>query len=155
MSVLVAHHLNKGHGGKSNFHGLRGSSAIGAWADGRISITKQTEKVDAIRRIDVEHRDAPPPFPIGFKIESFMPPGAENDVHSFKLEPHDVGEKNQRIDKITIEQVMHCVTQYSGITRSEGAIKTGLQRSKFNSCFDYLKNQGKVRLDNGKMYLHR
>jgi 5S rRNA maturation endonuclease (ribonuclease M5) len=148
MSVLVAHHLNKGHQGKSNFHGLRGSSAIGAWADGRISITRQPGGTNPIRRIDIEHRDAPSPLPIGFRIEERQCQISHDGLPAFYLEPYEVDiEKNTRLNKIVLEQVLHVVVSCRGITRYEGAAKVGISRSKFNRYFDYLKNQGKVRLD--------
>ena len=86
-AVVVAHHLGKGHVGKSAFHGLRGSSAIGAWADGRISLARVGEEPSSPRRVDIEHRDAPSPEPAGYELE--VGPGQLEGLSSFKLSPVD------------------------------------------------------------------
>lgn len=85
MSVLVAHHLNKGAKEKGVFDGLRGSSALAAWADGLISLRKESDENDATRRVDVIHRDAASPDPIGFRIDSW--PWEGQDRLAFSLVP--------------------------------------------------------------------
>lgn len=68
MSIIVAHHLNKANNERSPFHKLRGSSALGAWSDGLISLRKESASPDAARRVEVIHRDARSPEPIGFNL---------------------------------------------------------------------------------------
>jgi|GEM_PF-1608589 len=69
MAILVAHHVNKGGDGKQSlWHRLRGSSALGAWADGLIALQRSSDDPDATRRVDIWHRDDPSPEPCGFDL---------------------------------------------------------------------------------------
>jgi hypothetical protein len=96
MSTIVAHHLGKQNKERSSFHGLRGSTAIGAWADGRITLRKETDEQDATRRVDIEHRDSRSPPPVGFRILEVPPPeDAPEGVSGYRLEPCEAPEPNR------------------------------------------------------------
>jgi hypothetical protein len=68
MSIVVSHHLNKGKDGQSPWAALRGSSALGAWADGLVTIKRETEEADAVRKLNVWHRDGASPAQVRFRL---------------------------------------------------------------------------------------
>jgi len=84
MSVLVAHHLSKSHRDRSSFHSLRGSSALGAWSDGLISLRRDIDEENQSRWMSVEHRDAPSPTPSGWTLEAGEHTG---QLNWYRLEP--------------------------------------------------------------------
>jgi RecA-family ATPase len=70
MSVIVSHHNNKDYGNKSQWHGSRGTSALGAWADGRWTIKKENPNNQYSKRlVDIEHRDDGSATPFAFYIK--------------------------------------------------------------------------------------
>jgi hypothetical protein len=68
MSVVLCHHLNKSHQSHSPLHGLRGSTAISAWLDGNLSLSKESDDFQSPRRVDVIMRESESPNPVGFQI---------------------------------------------------------------------------------------
>lgn len=152
MSVIVTHHLNKGNSSKSSFHGLRGSSAIGAWADGRISLSRDREN-SSIRKVDIEHRDAPSPRPVGFSITCMK--NYESELYEFKLNPCEIN-NNPNLDQKILGRIEKMIEKNNGMTRYEGASAMNMARSKFNRYFNALLDRKKVRLDAfDKMFLVR
>jgi len=93
MSVVVTHHLNKSHADRSPWHALRGSSALGAWADGLISMRRESDESLAPRRVDIWHRDEPSPEPAGFTLEFGRSP--VDCVAAVRLEPCDAFRKGK------------------------------------------------------------
>ena len=149
LVVAVAHHLNKGHKGQSGFHGLRGSSALGAWSDGLIKLSKLEDTPDSIRRISVEHRDAPGPPPAGFQL--VVEDGPIEGLNSFILEPQNPSleaENDSRLNQDDLEAVLQLVLDESGtLSRYAGAKKLGWHRDKFYRYFEELERKGSVRLN--------
>jgi len=90
MSVIVCHHFNKG--GKSfnsALNQLRGSTAISAWLDSGIILTKESDENGAVRNVQVILRDEESPDKIGFTINRTILPQDEGDpdgLWSMKLE---------------------------------------------------------------------
>lgn len=94
LSVLLAHHLGKGNRERGPFAGLRGSSALGAWSDGLISLRAESDEWDATRRLDAVHRDAPSPTPVGFRIVTVS--GEEGEPDRYRLLPVEAPEIGAR-----------------------------------------------------------
>ena len=86
LLIIVCHHLNKAHRERSEWHALRGSTAIAAWADGLISLRPAADEPDAPRRITVWHRDEASPEPGGFELR-FDPASGRNGVPAAMLTP--------------------------------------------------------------------
>lgn len=88
-SVVVAHHVSKAYRDRSAFHGLRGSTAMSAWADGLLSVHRSEDVWDSARRVDVEHRDDPSPAPVGYRLLTTVAEGAPVGTYGYRLEPCD------------------------------------------------------------------
>lgn len=90
LTIIVTHHLSKGNKERSAWHALRGSSAVGAWADGLITLRRTSESAVAPRRIDVWHRDDPSPPPGGFVLQFDHDNGPAAGVPSVRLAQREV-----------------------------------------------------------------
>jgi hypothetical protein len=148
MSIIVSHHLNKGNKDKSPFHGFRGSTALGAWADGRISIRRvKHESYEGVRKVDVEHRDAMSPDPVLFTIVQAALPrtmAMHQDVYAYRL---DCVDEKIQIDATRLADVLDAVRNNDGgLTRCALANMHKIRRETFNRYFDILLKQGKVKL---------
>lgn len=150
MSAILAHHLGKQHKDKSSFHGLRGSTALGAWADGLISLRRMDSSPDAVRKVSFEHRDAlaPPPGFFQFEVGEGEAPG----LQSFYLQPCEEPKKETtggtKKDRELLQNILDFVSLTSGTKkRYAGAQKLKISSKKFNSYFDELERRGNVRLD--------
>jgi RecA-family ATPase len=159
MAIIVAHHLNKTNKDKTPMHGLRGSTALGGWTDGLISIRKENPRDPyTARRVDAEHRDAIPPSPISFTIKQKALPLAlemPQDVFAYKLDPCDVtdsaSERTTKIDPMILFKVLESVRNNSANKlRGSLADTNGIPRNTFNKYITILEEQGKVELIDGK-----
>jgi len=68
LSILVTHHLSKSDAKTSPFRALRGSSAIGAWLDTLISLSRTDDEFDSVRKMSVWHRDDGSPAPCHYSM---------------------------------------------------------------------------------------
>lgn len=84
-TLIVAHHVHKGAREQSRNIGLRGSSAIGGWWDTLITLRRADEdESSSARRIDIDHRDAAAPAPLGFELAHA--PRASGETEWFRLD---------------------------------------------------------------------
>ncbi len=67
-ALIVVHHTNKMARGQAMSLGLRGSSAIMGWLDTLITIRRAEDDSSGPRRVDIQHRDAMAPEPLGFQL---------------------------------------------------------------------------------------
>lgn len=127
MAVLVAHHLGKGSKGQSAMYGLRGSSALPAWADGLITLRQATQDASSQRRMDIIHRDAPSPPPTAYTLHVGV--GQIDGLCQFRLDQDDVQHKSDAtladvvLDKITAQPEVYNVTTLAmELGRNKGSI---------------------------------
>jgi len=70
LCIWLVHHTSKGGRDQSRGYALRGSSALGGWYDTLISVRLPGAEGDWTRRVDVDHRCASPPDPVGFTLQA-------------------------------------------------------------------------------------
>jgi hypothetical protein len=150
MSILVAHHLNKGHRDKSSFHKARGTSALGAWLDGRINIT--CNEKDDTRELSFGLRDGQGLAPCGFKIVAtphmeVTDSGlyCEAEIYDFKLELVDIEPKDDI--SVIASSVLSYVKAHPGETATQiGAALSRPPRS-ISNILSKLENKQLIRRD--------
>jgi hypothetical protein len=155
-SLIVAHHSNKSAKTQALSLGIRGSSAIGGWWDSLIILRRKDDDSDGPRRIDIAHRDAAAPEPVGFELahstaETFGHP----KLHWFRLDrceaPELKGRKKRSKDPTLLEEILSFVREHDGeLTRRAGARALKWDAKKFYRFWDELELAGKVRLGEGK-----
>lgn len=160
-SLIVAHHVSKTQG-RSSFHSMRGSTAVGAWSDGVLTLRRDSDEQGAPRRLEGMYRDEEAPAAAGFRIVRLVPPmdaGAPAGCYAFRLDPCEPPEKQARtasgrpfrpskLEPEVTAKVLRLVAAETGeLTRGRGADRLDLPRSTFNRHFAHLENLGKVRVD--------
>ncbi len=83
-SLVLVHHTGKGAGDRSRNLGLRGSSAIDGWWDTLITVRRADDDSGGPRRVDIAHRDAEAPAPMGFEL-SHSPDNENGGLQWFRL----------------------------------------------------------------------
>ncbi|MBU1117327.1 MAG: bifunctional DNA primase/polymerase, partial [Bacteroidetes bacterium] len=84
MTILLVHHTAKGS------EGPRGSSAIDGWWDSKLEVAKCGGGDNAMRKLEVEHRDGAPAGPIFYKLLCGIPENAWHAARgllTYRLEP--------------------------------------------------------------------
>ena len=150
MTTLLVHHLGKDTKGKSNFHALRGSSALGGWADGLLSVSKLENKADSIRKLSAEFRDAPSPAPLYYAL--VVDQAQDSQLSTFYLEPCDPPadkvKPGRKLDPDLLQRSYELIRDYSGtLSKYKGADRLKVPRNKFNRYYAKLEEQGRVKLD--------
>ena len=153
-ALLVVHHHGKGKQSTLN-HGLRGSSALGGWWDTLITIRRESDESDSPRRVDIEHRDAPPPQPLGFELA--MGPSEEHrDLYWFRLDRCETPEMgsgggakaNKARKDHDRQRVLNFVLEHSGqFSKTAGAGLLEMHKNTFSDRFDELQAKGLVGLE--------
>lgn len=133
MAILVAHHLGKGSKGQSAMYGLRGSSALPAWADGLITLRQATPDASSQRRMDIIHRDAPSPAPTAYTLH--VGAGEICGLCKFRLDQDDIEHKNDAsladivLDLITVEPEKYSTSGIADkLGRNKGTISKIVNR---------------------------
>ncbi len=67
-ALILVHHTHKGAKDGSRSLSIRGSSAINGWQDTLITIRRADDDSAGPRRVDIAHRDAAAPEPVGFEL---------------------------------------------------------------------------------------
>ncbi len=156
-SLVVVHHTNKGAKAQSRNLGLRGSSAIDGWWDTLITLRRADDDSAGPRRIDIAHRDAAAPEPIGFEL--VHRPAEENpELSWFRLhrcEVPDIGGgtsgAGRKLNSGLLADIEDLVRRQPGeLTRSAGASMLGESRPTFNRHFERLVKDGKLSLSADK-----
>ena len=156
-ALLVVHHHGKGNQRTLN-HGLRGSSALGGWWDTLITMRRESDDSASPRRIDVEHRDAAAPPPVGFELAT----GWHDDAPGlswFRLDrcetPEMSGGGNSRAAKSAKKkvEVLEFIAGNSGkYTRRATAKMMNISAHTVNKYVTELMSDGMVTLeDSGRL----
>lgn len=163
-SLIVVHHTHKGAKDKALSLGLRGSSALAGWMDSCVFVRRADDDSGGPRRIDIAHRDAAAPEPLGFQLAHG--PDEEHPGHSwFRLERCEApelgagggatgGHSGPRLDNRLLDSIVDLVKKHPGeLTRGAGATRLGLNdRRLFNRHVDRLVQEGVLELvHNSKM----
>jgi hypothetical protein len=154
MAIVVCHHVNKAAKDHSAFHALRGTSAIGAWADGLLLLRREGDDRDSARRLDAWHRDDQSPDPAGFTLQNIESHEVDG-LTGMRLAGCDVPELGaskpaggRNLDKRVLNQIVALVAELpASLTRYQGADKLGMDRKKFNRYFKHLESIGRLSTD--------
>jgi len=155
VSCLVVHHSSKGWKDQSAFHVGRGSSAIGAWADGQIWVRRDGDESDSVRRMDIHHRDDDSGEPLGWKLliggpERYpaVPPAPQGlvgaqieacDPPEMRRGAHNAEQKQNRK-----EDIYRLVSEKPGITKAEIYAASPVSDRTTRDYLNELADEGRV-----------
>ena len=156
MSVIVVHHFNKAaKTASSMLNQLRGSSALAAWLDCAVLLTKESDDPGATRNINIILRDEVSPDPVGFQLLRKDMPNVDGEdvpegLWSMRLEPCDpfntggnAGSKSQ-IDRALLASILDAVEGADGLYASQVARDCDCNKMKAGRYLERLKEQGNI-----------
>lgn len=138
-ALIVVHHTNKMARGQAMSLGLRGSSAIMGWLDTLITLRRAEDDSSGPRRVDIAHRDAAAPEPLGFQL-GYGQAEEASGLQWFRLtrcEAPDVEGKRKEAAPIS-ESVLAVMTDGAWISGNDVVKKSHRQR---NQVLDELRRQ--------------
>jgi putative DNA primase/helicase len=158
-SMIVVHHTHKQAKNQARSLGLRGSSAIGGWWDTLVTLSRADDDSDGPRRVDIAHRDAAAPEPIGFQLahDASEVPGLDwfrvDRCEVPDLKTASTGQTGGRsLDPDHLHALKSLVERFPGeFSGGAAAVKLGWNRPKAKRYIDHLVSEGVLAVCNGKL----